>query len=177
MMSRTSSASEARNIHDQHHRVRMSRGDRVFHIVNYTVFSLITLACLFPFYYLFINTISDNELVRLGYMKRNTNRRQQRSLPQSRPYRYLSDDGTEILVGKNALQNDRLTMEAPGDAIWLHAKDMPGSHVIIRAAGEVSPRTLNQAAQLAAWYSRGQRSSMVPIDYTLRKYVKKPSGA
>ena len=69
MMSRTSSASEVRNIHDQHHRVRMSRGDRIFHIVNYTVFSLITLACLFPFYYLFINTISDNELVRLGYIQ------------------------------------------------------------------------------------------------------------
>ncbi len=54
------------NIHDKHHRQKMSRGDIVFHIVNYTVFTLLTLVCLFPFYYLFINTISDNELVRLG---------------------------------------------------------------------------------------------------------------
>ena len=117
------------------------------------------------------------ELVRTGYMKRNTNRRQQRSLPQSRPYRYLSSDGIEILVGKNAVQNDRLTQSAPPDAMWLHAKDMPGSHVIIRAEGEIPRETLKQAALLAAWYSRGQRSSLVPIDYTRRKYVKKPSGA
>ena len=117
------------------------------------------------------------ELVRTGYMKRNTNRRQQRNLPQSRPYRYLSADGMEILVGKNAIQNDRLTMEAAGDAMWLHAKDMPGSHVIIRTEGEIPRETLKQAALLAAWYSKGQRSSLVPVDYTRRKYVRKPSGA
>ena len=58
--------------------------------------------------------------------------------------------------------------------MWLHAKDMPGSHVIICTEGEVPPTTLKQAAQLAAWYSKGQRSSSVPVDYTLRKYVKKP---
>ena len=118
-----------------------------------------------------------SELVRTGYMKRNTNRRQQRSLPQSRPYRYISADGIEILVGKNAVQNDRLTLGARPDEMWLHAKDMPGSHVIIRAEGEIPPETLKQGAMLAAWYSRGQRSSMVPIDYTRRKYVKKPGGA
>ncbi len=117
------------------------------------------------------------ELVRTGYMKRSTNRRQQRSLPQSRPYRYLSADGVEILVGKNAVQNDRLTLGAGPDQMWLHAKDMPGSHVIIRAEGEIPPETLKQAAMLAAWYSRGRRSSMVPVDYTRRKYVRKPSGA
>lgn len=59
--------------------------------------------------------------------------------------------------------------------MWLHAKDMPGSHVIIRTEGEVPPTTLKQAAQLAAWYSKGQRSSSVPVDYTLRKYVKSPA--
>jgi len=117
------------------------------------------------------------ELVRTGYLKKNTNRRQQRTLPKSKPCRYLSSDGIEILVGKNAVQNDRLTQEAPGDAIWLHAKDLPGSHVIIRAEGEIPRETLKQAVMLAAWYSKGQRSSMVPIDYTRRKYVKKPSGA
>ena len=118
-----------------------------------------------------------SELVQTGYMKRNTNRRQQRSLPGSRPYRYVSGDGIDILVGKNAVQNDRLTAEALPEAVWLHAKDMPGSHVIIRAEGEIPPQTLKQAAMLAAWYSKGRRSSMVPVDYTRRRYVKKPSGA
>jgi predicted ribosome quality control (RQC) complex YloA/Tae2 family protein len=117
------------------------------------------------------------ELVRTGYMKRVTNRRQQRQLPQSKPYRYLSADGIEILVGKNAAQNDRLTLGAKPEEMWLHAKDMPGSHVIIRCEGEIPQETLKQAALLAAWYSKGQRSSLVPIDYTRKKYVKKPSGA
>ena len=117
------------------------------------------------------------ELVRTGYMKRVTNRRQQRQLPKSHPYRYLSSDGIEILVGKNAAQNDRLTLGARPDEMWLHAKDMPGSHVIICQEGEIPTDTLKQAAQLAAWFSKGQNSSMVPIDYTRKKYVKKPSGA
>ncbi len=117
------------------------------------------------------------ELVRTGYMKRVTSRKQMRALPKSRPYRYLSADGVEIQVGKNAAQNDRLTMEAKPDEMWLHAKDMPGSHVIIKAEGEIPRETLKQAALLAAWYSKGQRSSLVPIDYTRRKYVRKPAGA
>ncbi len=117
------------------------------------------------------------ELVRTGYMKKTTSRRQQRQLPQSKPYRYQSDDGIVILVGKNAAQNDRITLSAKPEEMWLHAKDMPGSHVIICAEGEIPQTTMKQAATLAAWYSKGQRSSMVPIDYTLRKYVKKPSGA
>lgn len=117
------------------------------------------------------------ELVRTGYLKKVTNRRQQRQLPKSKPYRYRSSDGIEILVGKNAAQNDRLTLEAKPEEMWLHAKDMPGSHVIIRREGEIPRETLKEAALLAAWYSKGQRSSLVPIDYTLRKYVKKPSGS
>ena len=117
------------------------------------------------------------ELVRTGYMKKNTNRRQQRQLPGSKPYRYLSADGIEILVGKNAAQNDRITLGAKPDETWLHAKDMPGSHVIICREGEIPLTTMKQAAMLAAWYSKGQRSSLVPVDYTLRRYVKKPSGA
>jgi len=117
------------------------------------------------------------ELVRTGYMKKVTSRKQQRQLPKSAPYRYLSDDGIEIHVGKNSLQNDRLTQAAGGNETWLHAKDMAGSHVIIRTEGEVPPQTLRQAALLAAWYSKGKNSSTVPVDYTLRKYVKKPSGA
>lgn len=118
-----------------------------------------------------------SELQRTGYLRTSMNRRQLKQLPPSRPYRYRSQDGIEICVGKNSLQNDRLTGSARGGEMWLHAKDMPGSHVIIRTEGEVPPTTLKQAAQLAAWYSKGQRSSSVPVDYTLRKYVKKPGGA
>ena len=117
------------------------------------------------------------ELVRTGYMKKVTSRRQQRQLPKSVPYRYRSDDGIEIDVGKNSLQNDRLTQGAGANEMWLHAKDMPGSHVIIRAEGEIPLTTMKQAALLAAWFSKGKNSSTVPVDYTLRKYVKKPSGA
>lgn len=117
------------------------------------------------------------ELARTGYTKRTTNRRQQRALPKSKPYRYLSSDGIEIHVGKNAPQNDRLTTGARPNETWLHAKDMPGSHVIIRQEGNIPDQTLLEAATLATWYSKGQRSSGVPIDYTLRRYVKKPSGA
>ena len=117
------------------------------------------------------------QLVQAGYMKRSTNRRQQRALPQSKPYHYRSGDGIDIFVGKNAAQNDRLTTGAKPNETWLHAKDMPGSHVIIRREGEIPDRTLLEAATLAAWYSKGQRSSSVPIDYTLRRHVKKPSGS
>ncbi len=117
------------------------------------------------------------ELVRTGYVKRVTNRRMQRKLPQSKPYRYRSSDGIEIWVGKNAAQNDRLTQGAAPDEMWLHAKDMPGSHVLIRKEGEIPRETLREAALLAAWYSKGKSSSLVPVDYTRRRYVKKPSGA
>ncbi len=118
------------------------------------------------------------ELVSTGYVKKTANRRQQRALPKSRPYHYRSADGIDIFVGKNAAQNERLTGDARPNEMWLHAKDMPGSHVIIRAEGEIPSQTMAQAATLAAWYSKGQHSSMVPIDYTLRRYVKKiPGGA
>ena len=118
------------------------------------------------------------ELVSTGYVKKTTNRRQQRALPKSKPYHYRSTDGIDIFVGKNAAQNERLTGDARPNEMWLHAKDMPGSHVIVKAEGHIPDSTLAQAATLAAWYSKGQHSSMVPIDYTLKRYVKKiPGGA
>ena len=116
------------------------------------------------------------ELARAGYVKKNTSRRQQRDLPKSKPYRYCSSDGIEIWVGKNAVQNERMTLAAKPGETWLHAKNMPGSHVLIRTEDPVPDNTLREAALLAAWYSKGQNSSTVPIDYTLRKYVKKPGG-
>ena len=117
------------------------------------------------------------ELIRSGYLKRTGSRKMQRNLPKSTPYRYLSSDGIEILVGKNAVQNERLTFAAKPDEMWLHAKELPGSHVIICREGEIPVSTIRQAAQLAAWYSKGQRSSLVPIDYTRKRFVKKPTGA
>ena len=117
------------------------------------------------------------DLMRAGYIRKGVNRRQQKALPKSKPYHYRSTDGIDIYVGKNAAQNDRLTGDARPNETWLHAKDMPGSHVIIRKEGEIPRQTLLEAAILAAWYSKGQNSSGVPIDYTLRRFVKKPGGA
>ncbi len=96
----------------------------------------------------------------------------------SEPVRYVSEDGYEILVGRNNLQNERLTRGAQADDWWLHTKDIPGSHVIIKGCpGEPPDGTLLMAAQLAAWYSKARQSSKVPVDYTRRRYVKKPGGS
>ncbi|NLG25479.1 MAG: fibronectin/fibrinogen-binding protein [Clostridiales bacterium] len=116
------------------------------------------------------------ELERLGYLRQTLTRRQAKSLPPSRPLRFTSSEGFDILVGKNNLQNDRLTADAQPDEWWLHAKDMPGSHVIVVGA-KAGEETLMQAASLAAYYSKGRSSGRVPIDYTRRKHVRKPSGA
>ena len=113
-----------------------------------------------------------------GMIKKDpeSKKKQQKSQRQSAPMRFESADGTVISVGKNSLQNERLTQSARGDEIWLHAKDMPGSHVIIHNEGKpVSDQTLLTAAHLAAWFSKGKGLS-VPVDCTLKKYVKKPAG-
>ena len=91
----------------------------------------------------------------------------------------LSPDGIAIRVGKNNLQNDRLTFkQARGEDIWLHAKDIPGSHVVISTEGidEVPDATLEAAALLAAFHSRAEEGTLVPVDYTRIKYVKKQPG-
>lgn len=116
------------------------------------------------------------ELEKFGYVKPNRNRRQMKQLPPSTPLKFEAPSGRFILVGKNNLQNDKLTASAEPNEIWLHAKDMPGSHVII--VGEApDEETILYAAQLAAAFSKGCASSRVPVDYTMRRYVKKPSGA
>ena len=116
------------------------------------------------------------ELERFGYVKPNRSRRQMKQLPPSKPMRFTAPSGQAILVGKNNLQNDKLTGTAQPNEVWLHAKDMPGSHVII--VGEnPDEETILYAARLAALYSKGRTSSRVPVDYTLRRYVKKPGGA
>ncbi|HYF95737.1 MAG TPA: NFACT RNA binding domain-containing protein [Symbiobacteriaceae bacterium] len=96
------------------------------------------------------------------------------------PLAVHSTDGLEIWIGRNNKQNDYLTLKlaAPHD-IWLHTKEIPGSHVILRVPpGQPVPdRAIHEAAALAAWYSRGRESAAVPVDYALRKHVRKPAGA
>ncbi len=97
----------------------------------------------------------------------------------SEPFRFHTSDGNEILVGKNNHQNDRLTFHiASRDDLWLHTKDIPGSHVILRTNGkEPDEYSLLLAASLAAHFSQASDSSNIPVDYTQCRYVKKPSGA
>lgn len=124
-----------------------------------------------------ISEIQD-ELAKQGYIRRMSNHKSKKETISS-PMEFTASDGTTILVGKNNTQNDRLTLKlsSPNDT-WLHTKDIPGSHVIIRAKQQdISEKTLYEAAVLAAYYSKGKFSSNVPVDYTERKNVKKPSGA
>lgn len=99
----------------------------------------------------------------------------------SEPMKFISCEGYEILVGRNNKQNDVLTLKTAGAAdIWLHTKDIAGSHVIIRTKSNGTPlteKTILEAAQLAAYHSKARSSSKVPVDYTMVKFVKKPAGA
>jgi len=97
----------------------------------------------------------------------------------SDPLRFKSSDGFDIYVGKNNRQNDYLTLKfAQSNDVWLHTKNIPGSHVIIRRNGrDIPDRTLEEAAILAAWHSKARMSSNVQVDYTPVKNVSKPSGA
>lgn len=115
-------------------------------------------------------------LVASGHVRQPVSRVKARKEAPSQPMKFLSSDGIEIEVGKNALQNEWLTMGARGNETWLHAQKMPGSHVLIHTEGDVPEATLMQAAMLAAYYSKGVRSAQVPIDATLRRYIKKPGG-
>jgi len=98
---------------------------------------------------------------------------------KTKPLRFTSADGFEIYVGKNNTQNDQLTLRtAKNHDIWLHTKDIAGSHVLIITGGAEPPEsTILEAANLAAYYSKGRESSQVPVDYVQRKYVRKPAGA
>jgi predicted ribosome quality control (RQC) complex YloA/Tae2 family protein len=90
---------------------------------------------------------------------------------------YYATDGTQILVGKNNKQNDFLTNKtAAKDDVWLHTKDIPGSHVVIRHSSP-NEQTINEAAILASFFSKARDSSSVPVDFTKIRHVKKPSGA
>ncbi len=96
---------------------------------------------------------------------------------KSQPLLFLSSAGLPIYVGKNNEQNDRLTRSAPPDALWLHVKDVAGSHVIVDARGMPDKQTLLEAATLAVHFSSQRNGASVPVDYVARRYVKKPSGS
>lgn len=122
------------------------------------------------------------ELERGGYVKPAkavTKQGRQKEAPTSRPLAFRSQDGFAIYVGRNNRQNDYLVQRyARKDDLWLHTKDIPGSHVLIRSEGkEIPGTTLYQAALLAAYNSKACQSGSVPVDYTLVKYVSKPTGA
>ncbi len=122
------------------------------------------------------------ELRDSGYLRRLPRTESGKKPPKAQkiPYlRYRSSEGYLILCGRNNLQNDYLTIkEADKQDIWLHTQKIPGSHVIIRGVGEEIPDvTLEEAAAIAAYNSKGRGSSKVPVDYTRVRNVRKPNGA
>ena len=124
-----------------------------------------------------LNEIKE-ELIRERYLRPEKAQASKPANKSSAPMRFVSGDGIAIYVGKNNRQNDSLTLQtARSENVWLHAKNIPGSHVIIDFDGEPAEQTLREAAMLAAYYSQARASTAVPIDYTPRKFVKKPSGA
>ena len=126
-----------------------------------------------------VKDISDirRELVETGYIREQSKKKMK--TPESRPMQFVSRNGVKIYCGRNNLQNDKLTLkEAYRGDTWLHTQKIHGSHVIISTMGEEpDPETLEDAACIAAYYSKGRGGSKVPVDYTKVKYVKKPSGA
>ena len=120
--------------------------------------------------------VIKEELIASGYLKKKRSKKNRKQAP-SKPERFVASDGTEIFVGKNNLQNDQLTLkQARKSDIWLHAKNIPGSHVIVKDDAP-SEETLLEAAELAAYFSKFRQSAQVPVDYVAVKHVHKPNGA
>ena len=117
------------------------------------------------------------ELARSGYIKRSSVK--QRKMAALPPMEFVSSDGYKILVGRNNLQNDKLSLKTASKSdLWFHTKDIPGSHVILCCHGSVPPeRSILEAAQIAAFYSKASGSTRVEVDYTYAKELKKPAGA
>lgn len=121
------------------------------------------------------------ELMEYGYIKFKSEGKKKGKMPKSKPFHYISSDGYHMYVGKNNYQNEELTFKvANGGDLWFHAKQAPGSHVILKTEGqeEIPDRTYEEAARLAAYYSSARTGSKVDIDYTRRSNLKKtPGGA
>lgn len=113
------------------------------------------------------------QMMDMGLMKHKVLKRKSKEVS---PHHYVFEN-VSYYIGRNSKQNEKLTKHSPKDFPWLHAKDIPGSHVIIhKKLDELTEDQLIFGAKLAAYYSKAQQSSGVPVDYTLLKHVKKPSG-
>ena len=130
-----------------------------------------------------LESIRD-ELEQTGYVRRRQKASQRKKKNQKpEPYRYSLSDGTEVLVGRNNLENDWLTMKfASKTDVWMHTKDIPGSHVIVRLddgrnVDDLSADLIYEAAAIAAYHSKAGGSDNVPVDYVPVRYVKKPNGS
>ena len=117
------------------------------------------------------------ELIESGFIRRKQSSKKVKIT--SKPFHYISSDGFHMYVGKNNLQNEELTFHfANGGDWWFHAKKAPGSHVIVKTNGEELPdRTFEEAARLAAHYSKNSGAEKVEVDYVEKKQVKKPNGS
>ena len=126
-----------------------------------------------------INAVRQ-ELVIAGEIKKKASQTKNRKQSKEKPMHFISSQGYDIYVGRNNIQNDELSFKiADGRDMWFHAKNMPGSHVIVKCAGseELPDEVYEEAARLAAYYSSGKDSPKVEVDYTERKNLKKPPGA
>ncbi|MCQ2547895.1 MAG: NFACT family protein [Clostridia bacterium] len=121
------------------------------------------------------------ELVETGYLRRRKVQGKEKKL-KMKPRSYILSTGYQVLVGKNNIENDHLTMRlADKQDLWFHTKDIPGSHVVMKTNGksveQIDEQSIYEAAAIAAFYSKASGSSKVPVDYVPIRYVKKPNGA
>ncbi|WP_244835337.1 NFACT RNA binding domain-containing protein [Clostridium sp. BJN0001] len=117
-----------------------------------------------------------NELIQTGYIKFKKKNKGPK-VKESKPHHFISSDGIDIFVGRNNIQNDNLSLKSANkNYMWLHTKNLPGSHVII-ASYDIPDNTLLEAAIIASYYSKGKNSPKQSVDYTKVKELRKPSGA
>ncbi|MGN1479863.1 MAG: NFACT family protein [Acutalibacteraceae bacterium] len=119
-----------------------------------------------------------NELILSGFLKAKSKDKSKKIKP-SEPYKYMTSDGFTVLVGKNNIQNDKLTFKtANKNDMWLHTQKIHGSHTVILSDNrEISDEAIVEAAEIAAYHSKARGAKLVPVDYTLIKNLKKPVGA
>jgi len=118
------------------------------------------------------------EMIEYGYIHRKGSKNKREKIT-SRPFHYISSDGFHMYVGKNNYQNEELTFKlATGNDWWFHAKNIPGSHVIVKTENKELPdNTFEEAARLAAHYSKASKQEKVDVDYIQKKHIKKPAAA
>ena len=124
-----------------------------------------------------------DELQETGYVRRRTKASQRKKKSRPTPMKYELSDGTQVLVGHNNIENDYLTFKlADKTDVWMHTKDIPGSHIILRLGNgrtvdDLSAELIYEAASIAAYHSKHREGENVPVDYVPVRYVKKPAGS